>query len=101
VQAEQESHAAIAELIRIYGPENIAFFHLPEKEEVDQGPAALGLKARRAIEEAGGRLYDGFKFCHMTVADYYPNDDHPNKNGYTKIAACAAEVINDLAAEGR
>ena len=32
-------------------------------------------------------------------SDYYTDDDHPNKNGYTKIAACAANVITELAAE--
>ena len=94
-QAEQESHAAIAELIRIYGPTNIAFLHLPQKDEVGHGPNNLGLKARRAIEDAGGKLFDGFKLCQLTVTDYYLNDNHPNKGGYTKIAACVANVITN------
>jgi len=99
-QAEQESHAAIAELIRIYGPKNVAFIHLPQKDEVGHGPSNLGLKARHAIEDAGGKLSDGFKLCQLTVTDYYTNDEHPNKSGYSKIAACAASVINELVAEG-
>jgi hypothetical protein len=100
-QAEHESHAAIAELIRIYGPKNVAFIHLPQKDEVGHGPNDLGLKARRAIEDAGGKLFDGFKLCQLTGTDYYMNDDHPNKGGYTKIAACAANVINELVAGGQ
>ncbi len=94
--AEQESRATIAKLIRIHGPENIAFIHLPQKDEIDRGPNNLGLKARRAIEDAGGRLVDGFRLCRMTAADYYPNDEHPNQSGYSKIAACALKVINEL-----
>ncbi len=99
-QAERESHAAIAELIRIYGSKNVAFLHLPQKDEVGRGPGNLGLKARRAIEDAGGKLFDGFKLCQLTKTDYYMNDDHPNKGGYTKIAACADNVINELVAGG-
>ena len=100
-EAEQESHAAIAELIRIYGHKNVVFIHLPQKDEVDYGPNNLGLKARRAIEDAGGKLFDGFKLCQLTGTDYYVNDDHPNKGGYTKIAACAANVINEFIAAGQ
>jgi hypothetical protein len=97
-QAEQESHAGIAELIRIYGAKNVAFIHLPQKDEVGQGPNSLGLKARRAIEDAGGKLFDGFKLCQLSGTDYFMNDEHPNKGGYSKIAACAANVINELVA---
>src|SRR5271165_393356 len=99
-KAEQESRAAIAELIRIYGPKNVAFIHLPQKNELDYGPDYLGLKARRAIQDAGGTLFDGFKLCQLTPIDYYMNDDHPNIGGYTKIAACVTNVINELVAGG-
>lgn len=95
-KAERGSAAAIAELIRIYGSKNIAFIHLPEKDELEVGPRKLGLRARRAIEDAGGTVFDGFTLCKMTAADYYPNDEHPNKSGYSKIAACAAAVIKRL-----
>ncbi len=93
---EQESRAAIAEFIKTYGPENVAFIHLPQKEELDSGPDDLGLKARRSIEEAGGKLFDGFKLCRLTAADYHPNDQHPNSRGYAKIAACTLTIINEM-----
>jgi hypothetical protein len=93
---EERSHAAIATLIRIYGPQNVAFLHLPQKDEA-AGPWEEGLRARRAIEGTGGKLYDGFKLCGLTPADYYRIDSHPNHNGYAKIAACAVDVINQLA----
>jgi hypothetical protein len=99
--AERGSRAAIAELIRLYGPENIAFIHLPQKNEIASGPNKLGLRARRAIEEAGGKVFDGFKLCQMTAADYYPHDEHPNQSGYGKIAVCATEVINQLVTASR
>ena len=94
--AERGSHDAIAELIKLYGRNNIAFLHLPQKNEVGHGPNSIGLRARLAIEEAGGNLFDGFKLCKLTESDYYTNDDHPNKAGYTKIAACATRVINQF-----
>ena len=95
-RAEEESRTAIDELIKLYGKSNIAFLHLPQKNELAYGPDSLGLKARRAIQEAGGKLFDGFKLCKLTQKDYYINDDHPNRSGYAKIAACTADVINEL-----
>jgi len=100
-EEEQRSRAAIAELIKLHGRKNVAFLHLPQKDEVGHGPDRLGLKARQAIADAGGRLFDGFKLCQLTRADYYPNDDHPNKGGYAKIAACASQAISGLAADGQ
>jgi hypothetical protein len=95
-QAELGSRAAISGLIERYGRENVAFLHLPQKNEIDRGPDALGLRARRAIEDAGGTVFDGFRLCNLTKSDYYANDDHPNAQGYAKIAACAAEVASEL-----
>lgn len=94
---EERSQAAIATLIRTYGPQNVAFLHLPQKEE-PAGPFEEGLRARRSIEAAGGKVYDGFKLCGLSLADYYRIDSHPNPNGYAKIAACAVDVIKQLAA---
>jgi hypothetical protein len=97
-KAEQESNAAIDDLIKIYGAKNIAFLHLPQKDEVGHGPNGLGLRARGAIKGAGGKLFDGFSLCQLTKADYYPNDNHPNKGGYRKIVTCVTNVINELGA---
>src|SRR5262249_12806173 len=94
-RGENESRAAIAEFIKAYGPNNVAFIHLPQKEEIDSGPDNLGLKARRSIQEAGGRVFDGFKLCGLVAADYHPNDQHPNSRGYSKIAACTMSVIKE------
>jgi len=94
--AQHDSRAAIAALVNRYGRENVAFLHLPQKNEVAAGPNDLGLAARHAIEAAGGMLFDGFKLCQMTPSDYFPNDDHPNPHGYAKIATCAADVASSL-----
>ncbi len=94
--AEQQSRAAINQLVETYGPDNVAFIHLPQKDEIDSGPDALGLKARHAVLEAGGKLFDGFTLCRLTASDYYPNDDHPNSVGYAKIASCVTGVIKQL-----
>ena len=34
----------------------------------------LGMKVRRSIENAGGKLFDGFKPCGLTPIDFYQND---------------------------
>ena len=100
--AEAQSRAVIAELLAKYGRDNIVFIHIPQKNETASGgPIGLGLTARRAIQEAGGKLVDGFKLCGLTPADYYRNDDHPNATGYAKIAACTGNAINDLLAGTR
>ncbi len=95
-RAEKQSRDAIEQLLRIYGPRNVAFLHLPEKEEIDHGPDDLGLRAQNAIQKAGGQLFDGFKLCQLTKADYYLHDEHPNKNGYRKIATCVAGVASQF-----
>jgi len=76
----------------------VAFIHLPEKDEIENGPSNLGLRARHSIEDAGGKLFDGFKLCRLTTADYYPNDEHPNSAGYAKIAACFTSVLKEMVA---
>jgi lysophospholipase L1-like esterase len=95
-RGEQESLVAISELVKRYGPENVAFIHLPRKGETASGPDNLGLKVRHSIQEAGGKLFDGFKLCGLVAADYHPNDLHPNSRGYAKIAACTSRVIEEM-----
>jgi hypothetical protein len=93
----QRSDVAIAELIEKYGTANVTFIHLPQIDEVN-GANRLGLSARRSIERAGGRLYDGFKLCSLTRSDYHVNDGHPNEKGYAKIALCAGRIIKEWGA---
>lgn len=95
-RGEEESRSAIGQLINIYGAENVAFIHLPTKEELDRGPNELGSKARHAIEQAGGRLVDGFRLCGLRPDDYYPRELHPNTQGYAKIAKCTMDVIRRM-----
>jgi hypothetical protein len=94
---KQHSRAAITDFIEKYGTGNVAFMHLPQKNEMD-GPSELGMEVRRAIQEAGGKLYDGFKLCGLTTADYQIHDIHPNKQGYGKIANCVGDVIQRMTA---
>jgi hypothetical protein len=96
--AEDQSRAAIAEMIRLYGAHNVAFIHLPQKEEVGHGPDDRGIRARRAIAQAGGTLFDGFKQCGLTAADYYADDEHPNSAGYAKIAQCVGASVKEMLA---
>jgi hypothetical protein len=96
-RAEEQSRVAILALIGKYGPENVVFIHIPQKDETD-GPSELGLRARRSIRDAGGRLFDGFKLCQMKPNDYYVNDDHPNRGGYAKIAGCVTDIIKETVA---
>jgi hypothetical protein len=99
-RAEQQSRAVIADFIRIYGPDNVVFIHIPQKDEIHE-PNELGLRARRSIQEAGGKVVDGFKLCRLTTTDYYANDDHPDRAGYAKIAVCVTNVINEMIAGAR
>ena len=99
-KAGGQSRVAIKDLVTLYGQENVAFLHLPQKDELDAGPNRFGKQARQAIEDAGGTFFDGFKLCAMSKADYYQHDNHPNQAGYAKIAACTKTVINLFAAPG-
>lgn len=99
-EGQQESQAAIRQLIASHGGKNVAFVHLPQKDEIDR-PSSLGLEARRAITDAGGKLFDGFRLCRLTARDYFPNDDHPNQAGYGKIEACVSDIAKTLAEVGQ
>ena len=95
--AKQESRVAIFAFIKEHGADNVAFVHLPQKDET-RGLNALGLEARRAINDAGGKLYDGFAICGLGAADYHIHDGHPNARGYDKIARCVGDVVRDMTA---
>ena len=98
--AERGSRAAIAEFVQRYGADNVTFVHLPQKDETS-GPNEIGWLARSAIEDAGGKLYDGFKLCDLTPADYHVHDGHPNAQGYGKIAHCVAAIVRRMATDDR
>jgi len=101
-RGETATRAAISDFIRIYGPGNVAFIHLPQKEELAHGrPSDLGLRARRSIQAAGGKLFDGFERCGLSPENYYARDDHPTRIGYAKIASCTNEVIKEMLAGAR
>ena len=98
--AKQGSRLAIANFIEAYGKENVAFIHLPQKNEMS-GPNEIGMEARRSIQDAGGELYDGLKLCGLTEADYHIHDGHPNKQGYGKIENCVSAVLRRMETEAK
>jgi hypothetical protein len=98
--ARERAHATIADFIKQYGRGNVVFMHLPQKDEAN-GPNAAGMEERRAIQDAGGRLYDGFKLCHLAPADYHIRDPHPNAKGYAKIADCVSQVVRGITTPGQ
>jgi len=98
--ARQKSRLAIANFIKAYGKDDVAFVHLPQKDEMN-GPNELGMEARQSIRDAGGEFYDGFKLCGLTEADYHIHDGHPNKQGYGKVANCVGEVLLHMEAESK
>ena len=69
--------------------------HLPQKDETG-GPNALGLRVRQDIESAGGKLYDGFKSCGLSVADYQAHTRDPNERGYDKIVRCVRKIADRM-----
>jgi hypothetical protein len=95
VQAVMRSQDAIRAMIGRYGAKNIIFVHVPLKSEPP--PSPLGLEARRAIEAAGGRVFDGFEFCGLSLSDYHTIDGHPTETGYSKVSKCVAQAVRQLA----
>jgi hypothetical protein len=98
--ARQNSRLAIANFIKVYGKDNVAFMHLPQKDEMS-GPNEIGMEARQSIRDSGGELYDGFRLCGLTEADYYLHDGHPNKQGYEKIENCVSQVLLRMEAQAK
>jgi hypothetical protein len=55
----------------------------------------VGRVGGAAVDTEFGDAFDGFELCGLTTADYYPNDEHPNSGGYSKIAACVINIIKE------
>jgi lysophospholipase L1-like esterase len=95
VSTIKKSDQVIKSLINKY-QKNVLFIHLPQKDETKYNRInPYGELARSTIADQGGNLVDGFKACGLTNADYYPNDGHPNQQGYAKIEECIRKSIND------
>lgn len=85
---------AIRQFIKIY-KNDVLFVHIPQKDEIlDHAVSPLGKTTRKEIESFGGEFYDGQALCGLTKEDYFVNDGHPNKNGYSKIATCVTAAVN-------
>jgi hypothetical protein len=89
------SRQALLGLVADIGRDDLVLLHLPQKEEVEVGPNALGLKGREVVRQAGLKLVDGFAACGLTAADFHVRDGHPNDDGYRKIGLCVERVIAD------
>ena len=87
------SRQALLDLAADIGRDNLVLLHLPQKEEVEAGSNALGLKGREVVRQAGLKLVDGFATCGITPADFHARDGHPNADGYRKIGMCVERVI--------
>ena len=87
----------INNMVEKYGRENVLFIHLPQKEEVEQGTVFPdGLLTRKFIQDIGTHYADGFALCGLTESDFFPVDRHPNQQGYSKIAKCTAQIIEQF-----
>lgn len=91
------SAAVIRRLIDTYGKE-VLFIHLPQKDELMSGISGQGMEVRRAIQAEGGRLFDGFAWCDLTLEDYHLIDPHPNEGGYRKISGCVSDAVKAMMA---
>jgi hypothetical protein len=85
---------AIKRLIHLYG-DDVIFVHIPEKDEILYGMTDLGAEERAVIRKEGKKVVDGFALCGLTIQDYLPHDEHPNQQGYAKIAACISQQLTN------
>jgi hypothetical protein len=83
----------IKKMIQEYGRENVLFIQLPEKVELEGAILPDGLLMRKLIQEVDGQFADGTSLCGLTSSDFFVRDEHPNQQGYTKIAKCVAHII--------
>jgi hypothetical protein len=85
--------SVINKLIEKYGRENVLFIQLPEKEELKGAILPDGLLTRKLIRDSGARYADGISLCGLDRSDFFVHDEHPNRQGYSKIAKCVTKVI--------
>ena len=89
----ERSENTIIRIVGSIGRDHMLLIHVPMKDEIPVGPNQLGTRAREFLSQHKITLVDGFKSCGLTLEDYYRTDNHPNQNGYQKIAACVERNI--------
>lgn len=92
----EKSKLAIASLADAVGKENMLLIQLPQKDELLSGTRnKLARQGLEFIKQNGYRFVDGFKKCHLTIADFHIHDGHPNAEGYAKIVDCVDQSVRD------
>ena len=91
------SKEVIAKMLKKYGPENVIFAHIPQKDEIESGgPNLLGELTKEALVNAGAQYYDGFRNCKLNRRDFFVHDSHPNAVGYEKVSNCVLDATKKI-----
>ena len=98
--SRRAGRASVDHLISTYG-ERVAFVHIPQKHEVEEGYDHDGVLSQQTIREAGATLYDGRMMCGLTAEDYFPIDQHLNAQGSQKLSECLLRVYEQWTAAVR
>jgi lysophospholipase L1-like esterase len=87
------SENTIIRIVGSIGHDHVLFIHLPMKDEIPLGPNQLGTRAREFLSQHKLTLVDGFSNCGLTLKDFHRTDNHPNQDGYRKIADCVERNV--------
>ncbi|WP_026606851.1 SGNH/GDSL hydrolase family protein [Methylocapsa acidiphila] len=90
----EKSAETIAALVAKLGRDNVLLVQLPQREELEGGPEALGKRAVEFITRNGFQFVNGFEACGLDPSDYHI-EGHPNANGYGKIAKCVDRAVKE------
>jgi hypothetical protein len=66
---------------------------VPQRIEAGLLGMTLDSKQATAALDAHNLAYS---WCHLSGGDFLPNDGHPNKAGYDKLAACADDALSRM-----
>jgi len=66
---------------------------VPQRDEV----GILGKRVDARVAESVLKAHDvAYSWCRISGSDFMPNDGHPNRGGYDKLAACADDTLRGM-----
>jgi hypothetical protein len=89
--AYPETGAALESLKALKVPFRVLM--VPQRDEIGW----QGMRADARGAEDMFKAHDvAYSWCHLSGSDFMPNDGHPNRIGYDKLAACADDALRGM-----
>lgn len=94
-QAATQFHAETDPALSMMKSQGIPFHVIMVPQRAETGPLGMARMTHDAIKllDSHGIAHS---WCSLSARDFLPNDGHPNRAGYDKLAACADAILSRM-----